>query len=35
MKARLNSSDIYSQYMEEIKEIKETGYCHASEPFHV
>jgi len=38
MKARLlvlNSSEGYSQYTEEIKEIKETGYCHASEPFHV
>jgi hypothetical protein len=38
MKARLlvlNSSEGYSQYMEEIQEIKETGYCQASEPFHV
>ena len=36
MKARLlvlHSSEGYSQRMEEIKEIKETGYCHVSELF--
>ena len=26
-------SEGYSQYFEEVKEIIETGYCHASEPF--